>query len=273
MSPAARKAYNAGWKASEGGSWGAVERADIRGVDREWYDGFNDHDGGHAKFKSVGGATAEAAPPVRPSVDGAFNSPHWKSGRTAEEAGVTINNSDALDLVRNNDSTGRRILDKGVEIPAGKAIGVRANLNVKKTTGITVQTLHDGTDQQLTNKTGFFGGEAIGYAASVVLTDVNFSVNQVARQKIASGQSNKFPMASVDGKFHRLARDGDYDGVELRFNPMRGHLFTDPSGRPVQGATRVTVVGNRTFVRGTITYFTPENMPQALGDIPTDVQV
>jgi hypothetical protein len=207
----------------------------------------------------------------------AHTSPHYKT-RTAEEVGA-MSEEEALQLIRDNDATGRRILDKGIEVKHGDVVGVRANLNVKKTTGITVQTMHKGTQDQLDKGTGMFSGEAIGYAASVKLQNVNFSVNQSARAKILSGEANKFPMASVDGQFQAFDPTDKYnlnrhrfDGVEITFNPMKSHLFIDPDGRPVKSASQVTVVGSKVFARGKITYYTPENMPKPARGLPTEAR-
>lgn len=195
----------------------------------------------------------------------AKSSPHYQ--RRGDQR--PLSEADALALVREKDATGRRILDKGVDVPLGKPIGVRANLNVKKSTGITVQTMHDGTEQQLARRTGLFGGEAIGYGAAVTLTNVNFSVNQRARYKIATGKANKFPMASVDG---RKAATGDdaFDGVEIKFNPMKHHLFVDPSGRAIKSAEYATVTGSSVFVRGKITYYDEGDAPKPYGDHPSE---
>lgn len=198
---------------------------------------------------------------AKPNTINASSSPHYQK-RTDQRP---LSEDDARQLIIDNDATGRRILEKGVEVPVGKVIGVRANLNVKKTTGITVQTIHDGTDQQLARRTGLFGGEAIGYGAAVALTNVNFSVNQQARHKIATGQSNKFPMASVDGRKAKVGSDG-FDGIEVRFNPMKQHLFVDPSGRPIKSAEFATVSGSSVFVRGKITYWDKESAPKAIGE-------
>lgn len=170
--------------------------------------------------------------------------------------------AEATALVQDNDATGRRILDKGHNIEDGQVVGVRANLNLKKTTGVTIQTMHQGSEAQLRKGTGMFAGEAIGYQAAVTLRNVNFSVNQNARAAIAEGRQNKFPMASVDGKYVANPSDtGRYDGVEVRFNPMKQHVFVDPDGRAVKSASEVTVVGGSVFVRGNITYFTSADMP------------
>lgn len=202
--------------------------------------------------------------------------PDFKRSRTAEEVGA-MGQAEAIKLIRDNDATGRRILDKGVEVQDGQPVGVRANLNVKKTTGVTVQTIHAGTEAQLAKGTGMFGGEAIGYGAAVTLRDVNFSVNQEARAKILSKETNKFPMASVDGRYmspDKVAAKAkynlsEYEGVEVRFNPMTGHLFTDPQGRAVKSASEATVVGSQVFVRGTITYYSADDMPKPARGLPT----
>lgn len=202
--------------------------------------------------------------------------PDFKRKRTAEEVGA-MGQDEAIKLIRDNDATGRRILDKGVEVQDGQPVGVRANLNVKKTTGVTVQTVHAGTEAQLAKGTGMFSGEAIGYGASVTLRDVNFSVNQEARAKILSKETNKFPMASVDGRYmspDKVAAKAKYnlsefEGVEVRFNPMNSHLFTDPQGRAVKSASEATVVGSQVFVRGTITYYGADDMPKPARGLPT----
>jgi hypothetical protein len=202
--------------------------------------------------------------------------PDYKRSRTAEEVGA-MDQADAIKLIRDNDATGRRILDKGVEVQDGQPVGVRANLNVKKTTGVTVQTMHQGTEAQLAKGTGMFAGEAIGYGAAVTLRDVNFSVNQEARAKILTKETNKFPMASVDGRYvspEKVAAKAkynlsEYEGVEVRFNPMTGHLFTDPQGRAVKSASEATVVGSQVFVRGTIKYYSEDDMPQPARGLPT----
>lgn len=219
--------------------------------------------------------TAACRPPTSGGTGGstpgrstlAITSPHYQKRSSVDKL---MTEADALALVRDKDATGRRILDKGHTLADGQVVGVRANLNVKKTTGITVQTMHAGTEAQLKRGTGMFAGEAVGYGAAVTLHNVNFSVNQVARHKIATGQANKFPMASVDGKYVAHPDPATrFDGVELRFNPMRSHLFTDPDGRAVKSASEATVVGSQVFVRGKITYY-GDKMPKPVGDVPTE---
>lgn len=225
---------------------------------------------GRARLK----AQAEAAKAARPKniIDG-VDSPHFKR-RTREEVGA-MTEAAARKLIMDNDATGRRILGKGVQVKHGDPIGVRANLNVKKTTGITVQTMHQGTHEQLKRGTGLFNGEAIGYGAAVTVRDAQFSVNQKARGAIMSGEKNKFPMASVDGKYVDDTRNQgmaaqSFAGVEITFNPMKNHTFVDPDGRAVKSATEVTVVGSKVYARGEIEYYTAANMPKPDRDLPTE---
>lgn len=212
-----------------------------------------------ARAKARGGAI----------ITNASDHPDYKK-RTAQEVGA-MSQEAAIALVREKDATGRRVLDKGVEPQVGDVVGVRANLNLKKSTGITVQTLHAGTAEQLDKGTGLFSGEAVGYGAAVVVSNPQFSVNQAARAKIYSKEQNKFPMASVDGRLstHNNPVQGMFDGVEIKFNPMTGHLFTDPQGRAVKSATVATVVGSSVFVRGNITYWSKDAMPKPARDLPT----
>ena len=114
-----------------------------------------------------------------------------------------------------------------------------------------------------------YNGEALAYRSAVTVRNVVFGVNQKARELIASGQENKFPMASVNGEFHKAPPR--LEGVEISFNPVRSHLFTDKDGRAVKGADEVTVYGNRVYARGRIRYYTAAEAPKPEGSSPSDV--
>ena len=197
------------------------------------------------------------------------DSPHFQN---RDASVMPMSEAEAKALVREKDATGRRVLDKGHEIQDGQVVGVRANLNLKKATGITIQTMHAGTEGQLERGTGLFGGEAIGYQAAVTLRDVKFSVSQEARAAIAEGRQNKFPMASVDGHYVANPPASRFNGVEIKFNPMRHHLFVDPAGRPIKSAERATVVGGSVFVSGKVTYYTEADMPTNKSTVSSEVK-
>lgn len=172
--------------------------------------------------------------------------------------------SDVIEALQ-HDAVARRILAKGCAPRAGEFVGVRLNLNVLKATGIPVQTLHAGNQSggHQRNK-GFYRGAVLAYEAAVTLRDAYFNVHQKAREEIASGRAAKSPMASVDGILTRKAPS--LDGVEVRFNPMREHLFTDTAHRPIRWAQEVTICGHRAYVRGEVEYYTPASAPEKAGD-------
>ena len=173
--------------------------------------------------------------------------------RSADEAlSVTIKGKSAritdqgVNIALSTDKTSQRILNKGKELKLGQKVGVRLNLNVAKNTGMPVQTVHDKTAS----------GEALTYSGAVMLRNVNFTVNQNARNKIVTFQDNKNPMASVDGDFISEGVEGmDYSGVKAVFNPFKHNTFVDVSGRPIKSASEVVVVGNNVFMRGDIEYY------------------
>lgn len=162
---------------------------------------------------------------------------------------VLISGEDLTRIIA-SDATARRILAKRRHPQAGDYVGVRLNLNVLKSTGVAIQTLHQG---------GRFGapcyrGEAIGYAAHAVLVEAMFHVDARAREMIASGTRAKYPMASVDGIYCGSDAPADFSGLEIRFNPQTMSHFSDAQGRPISWAESVTVCGHRVWAQGQVVY-------------------
>jgi hypothetical protein len=171
------------------------------------------------------------------------------------------------------DAVARRILAKGESLATGQCIGVRLNLNVLKSTGVAVHTIHRATSTDgHTKGRGFYRGEVLSYQPVVVLKDVYFNVHQAGRQGIASGAMNKHPMASCDGLYQPTDDTLTFDGVELSFNPKRVHLFTDEEGFAVQYAQEVTIMGHRAYARKTIRYFSQASAPEKVGDAPSSAR-
>lgn len=150
-----------------------------------------------------------------------------------------------VDEALSTDATSRRILAKGIDVKAGRKVGVRLNLNVMKNTGVPVQTVHDKSAT----------GEALTYAPAVTVKNATLNVNQNAREKIVTFQENKFPMASVNGEFVASGTDLNYDGVRAKFNPFRHNVFVDMAGRPIKSAEEATIIGSDVFLRGKIEYY------------------
>lgn len=171
------------------------------------------------------------------------------------------------------DAVARRILAKGETLATDQCIGVRLNLNVLKSTGVAVHTIHRATSTDgHTKGRGFYRGEVLSYQPVVVLRDVYFNVHQAGRQGIASGTMNKHPMASCDGLYQPTDETLTFDGVQLSFNPKREHLFVDEDGFAVQYAQEVTIMGHRAYARKTIRYFSQATAPEKAGDAPSCVR-
>lgn len=164
------------------------------------------------------------------------------------------------------DAVARRILAKGIEIRSGDLVGVRLNLNVMKSTGVAVHTLHKGTTSGgHTRGKGFYRGEVMGYRPVVELQEAYFNVHQAIREGIVAGVIAKCPMASVDGSFLESHDIPSFDGVAIRFNPHAVHLFVDEAGFAVEYAERVTILGSRAYARGLIRYFSTRTAPVRAG--------
>lgn len=169
------------------------------------------------------------------------------------------------------DKAAAKVLAKGITPQDGDLVGVRLNLNVLKSQGVLVQTLHAGNRSAgyKANK-GFYNGNVLAYQKFVTLREAYFNVSQGGRHKIASGLDSKHPMASVDGILCQQP-DADFSGIEVGFNPHRIHLFTDSDNRPVRFAEEVTIYGHRAYVRGYVEYYTADTAPAKVGDAPSAV--
>jgi hypothetical protein len=168
------------------------------------------------------------------------------------------------------DAVARRILSKGQAPMPGEIVGVRLNINVLKSTGIAVHSIHRATslDGHRCGR-GLYRGEVISYLPVVILRDAYFNVHQPGREAIALGSSDKHPMASIDGAFVSKRRGIPYDGIEISFNPRRTHLFVDSEGYAVRRAEEVTILGHRAYARGLIEYFDEGTAPTRAGDAPS----
>lgn len=162
--------------------------------------------------------------------------------------------------VLKRDATARRVVAKGASPKVGDTVGVRLNLNILSSQGVCVHTVHRGGSVDKPRRGGgYWNGEVLDYREVVTLKSAWFSVHQAGRQAIAAGEAAKFPMASVDGILSEA--NSNADGVEVRFNPKRTHLFLDSNGFAVRWAEEVTVIGHRAYARGRIVYHTVSTAP------------
>jgi hypothetical protein len=170
-------------------------------------------------------------------------------------------NIDDSNRVIANSKIAQKIKDKGVKVNIGDLVGVRLALNVS-TKDTLVHTIHVAK----TPKT--IAGSVVDYRAFAVLTNCTFPVNQLAREKIASKTTSKTPMAQVNGN---ITNDQpSFDGVEVSFNPMRSHLFTDSYGYAVKSCGKATVSGHRVYCDDVVYYKESEIIRK--GNNVTDVK-
>lgn len=180
---------------------------------------------------------------------------------------------DVVDRALSLDPVARRIMAKGLRPSVGELVGVRLNLNLLRTQGVEVHSVHRG------NSTGghkmgrgFYRGTVLTYMPVVVLSHAYFNVDQKARDLIASGSISKCPMASVDGEMSEVAESIPLIGEPISFNPKRVHLFVDGFGHAVQYAERVIIVGHRVYASGNLRYFRECDAPRKVGSAPSCVQ-
>ncbi len=185
---------------------------------------------------------------------------------------IEIPDAEAVAHALQRDATARRILAKNIPLHDGMYCGTRLNLNVLRSTGIAVNTVHAPTNKVgYKHNKGWYNGAAMSYQAVVVLRNAFCNVQQVARDRIATGVAKKSPIASVDGELD-LTGPIRLDGVELRFNPARERLFVDLNGHPVHFVEHATVVGHRVYARGTIRYYEHvDEAPAKVGNAPCAV--
>lgn len=175
---------------------------------------------------------------------------------------VAMSDEQAVQALQ-KDATARRILAKGNRIANGDRVGIRLNINVLKSTGVAVQTVHAGKNSDgYTRNRGWWDGEVLTYKPVVTLRNAYFNVGQKAREEIATG-GGKMPMASIDGLFSDVTPR--FDGVEVSFNPGSTHLFVDADGRAIAYADEVTIMGHRAYVRGNVEYYESADAPARAG--------
>lgn len=223
------------------------------------------------------GELAERA--AREALQNPAAEPAWAKRQAASEhplcsaRALSPPTEEQTERALSQDAAARKVLAKQKSPKPGALVGSRLNLNALKASGVAVQTLHEATSPHGHERNkGFFRGEALGYAPQVTLKNAFFNVDQRARELIASGQSCKFPMASIDGE---LAGPGthSHDGVELMFNPIKHHLFVDGLGRAVHSASEVTIVAHRAYARGEIVYHDELSAPKKMGSAPSLAKV
>jgi hypothetical protein len=190
------------------------------------------------------------------------------------EADVPVITQQQVDQALQTHAKGARVEGKGIVLKPGDYIGTRLDLPIRSSSrnvipgGVPVQALHMGNASNYNRENGgFFNGKIAKYVPSITLQNVKFRIDQAEREEIAAGRK-KAPMGSVDGQYVRTDNP-NFDGVELRFNPKREHLFIDALGRAIKAADEVTAMGDRVYARGNIEYYGAEDFAHPAGPSPT----
>ena len=172
--------------------------------------------------------------------------------------------SDDVENALDFDATSKRIMQKGLAPAVGDIVGIRLNLNLIKSKGVPVQTVHAGNRSDgYKRKRCLYNGVAIAYQKAVTLENAYFNVSQKGREDVALRAVSKFPLASVDGALMDVAPD--FSGLEISFNPKRVRLFCDSENCPIRFAERATIYANRIYVRCRIEYYTEDAAPAKVG--------
>jgi hypothetical protein len=208
--------------------------------------------------------TGERIDPARPAVMEASTHALYQT------RSIVMVSDEVVEEALASDATSKRIMSKGLAPAVGDIVGIRLNLNLIKSKGVPVQTVHAGkrSDGYTRNK-GLYNGSAIAYHKVVTLEKAYFNVSQKGREDVASGAVSKFPLASVDGAF--MDTVPDFSGLEISFNPKRVRLFCDSENRPIRFAEQATIYGNRIYVRGRVEYYTMDTAPAKGGNSPCSI--
>ena len=192
----------------------------------------------------------------------AKNSPLYQK-RSAEDIKYPTKEQTAAAIAKN--ATARKIMQDRGNVANGAYVGLRQDLNIKDANLLAV---HQGKESLHEKGAGFFSGDVQTYLPVATLKNVYFKIRQTTREAIAEGREFKSKMGSADGQIVKTDQP-NFDGIELRFNPFREHLFVDAMGRAVKYVDEATIVAGRAFARGNIEYYGEEDVPARAGTAPT----
>jgi len=154
-------------------------------------------------------------------------------------------------LTGSNSSKGTKI-GKAKDLPAGTPVALRIDIpaynwstdNMGK--GVYAVTVHE-------DKSGKSFGSPIGYESMARLSGpVTFASKEKGAAKIASGESNKFPVATVKGAFDpsRVIPPDIDSWTPVGYDPKKAAYFYDKkTGQEIVSGTDAVSVGNTVFTR------------------------
>lgn len=93
-----------------------------------------------------------------------------------QKRSIDLVSDDVVAAALDADATARKVMQKGLLPNEGDIVGCRLNLNIQKSQGVSVMTVHrsNSSDGYKRNK-GLFNGAALCYLKVVTLRDVYFT--------------------------------------------------------------------------------------------------
>jgi hypothetical protein len=171
---------------------------------------------------------------------------------TAAKAALDVSKQPKFGLARGLDS--------------GYPVALRIDIPAFNRTGNYVVTVHEkGTPSKV--------GEVIGYDNIARVDNPTFVANEKGAAMISSGESRKFPIATVTGEFNpsRDIPEDINDWAPVGFDPKEHSFFYDKANdEMVTGGDEAVSVGNTVFVKNPVygDRNTARFMPARKGDSP-----
>lgn len=160
---------------------------------------------------------------------------------------------------------------KAKPLQEGEILGARLNLNGTKDAGFEIMSIHEGVKRGGKVNKVYKIGTVKTYRGNITLKNVVFQVVQSAREGILKKTRGKEPMALAEGEY--TTKEANFDGIEVKFNPKKLHLFVDSEGRAIKSAEEVTIMGHRAYARGKISYYEEfEDPREAKYTAPSEVK-
>lgn len=151
------------------------------------------------------------------------------------------------------------------DIPDGELVHLRLDINAYKNYGVWAPTIH-------TTKSGGGIGQSISHMPVAIVNNVTFTVesaknttNKQSPLKIATGEAQKFPVATVTGNYEWAAPEdakkqaqaalSDPNWIQVGMDPRRHSYFYDRKNRrPVISGSRAIQIGGLILLKGPIVY-------------------
>ena len=153
----------------------------------------------------------------------------------------------------------------GKKIPDGELVHLRLDINAYKNYNVWAPTIH-------APKPSGGIGSSISHLPTAIVTNVTFTVesaknttNKQSPLKIATGEAEKFPVATVTGNYEQASTVDAYTEaksalndptwIQVGMDPRRhSYFYNRENRRPVVGGSRAIQIGGLILLKGPIVY-------------------